>query len=105
MTLCWVVETDAKTGITTRRQVDLPVPTQAEGEAATAEADSVMQQAATNHAAIESGILGAFNDLRAFRDRTSTTLSVAQNIAILKTICRVLIWLGRLALKRLDAAS
>lgn len=47
----------------------------------------------------------ALVDLRAFRDRTSTTLSTAQNIAILKLLCRVAIGLIRLVLKRLDGAN
>ncbi len=58
-----------------------------------------------NAAATESNIRGAFAELRAFRDRTSTTLSTAQSIAILKTLCRVAIWLGRAVLKDHDGTA
>jgi len=86
-----------------------PMPTRAEVEAAWPViqaqdlADAQAAQTATgNDLTLRQQAEAALVDLRAFRDRTSTTLSTAQNIAILKLLCRVAIGLIRLALRKLD---
>lgn len=85
------------------RWIDLPNVILPEAQAfIDAQERAAVQLADSNTKIINNNIFEAFTELRAFRDRTSTTLSNVQAIAILKIICQVLIWLGRIALKRMD---
>lgn len=81
-----------------------------QGETLAEQWDLTIERAAENSiktmsSIVEANILDTFNELRQFRDRTSTTLSVVATITILKTICRVLIWLGRIQLKKFDSPN
>lgn len=93
------VVTDAKTGETTRRWINIP-----DADFAAAQAQQVADaQQAANGKTMEQQADTALANLRAYRDNANPTN--AQTVAVIKTLCRVAIALIRLRLAKLDATD
>lgn len=94
------VITNAKTGETTEEWIDDPnAITEDQAKAL----DAIAAQQEANGRTIEQQASDALASLRAYRDLSSPTN--AQTVAAVKLICRNLIALDRLLLRKLDAAD